>query len=83
MLMENLTSRLENLLTRLKNAKTLYDYDNYQEALTDYAFTNYMAGTGTPGYETKQNDLKQFFSRTSKKPLVITPDITETPPTEL
>lgn len=82
MLMENLTGRLENLLTRLKNAKTLYDYDNYQEALIDYAYTNYMAGTSTPGYETKQNDLKQFFSRTPKKPSETPTDGSETPRSE-
>lgn len=73
--LESMISRLDNLITRLNNAKTLHDYDNYQAALTDYAYTAYKAGTASPGFETKQNDLKQFFTRTSKT--------TETtPPTE-
>ena len=63
--MENMIARLESLTTRLKNAKILHDYDNYQAALADYAYTNFMAGTGTTGYETKMNDMKQFFSRTT------------------
>ncbi len=62
--LESLIARLENLVTRLKNAKVLHDFDNYQGALADYAYTIFMAGTGTVGYETKMNDLKQFFGRT-------------------
>ena len=65
--MENLISRLESLTAKLKNAKTLHDYDNFQASLVDYAYTNYMAGTGAAGYETKQNELKQFFSKTASK----------------
>ena len=65
--MENLIGRLESMTTRLKNAKILYDYDNYQAALTDYAFTSFMAGTATPGYEDKMNDIKQFFGRNTPK----------------
>jgi hypothetical protein len=61
--MENMIARLESLTIRLKNAKILHDYDNYQAALADYAYANFMAGTGSPGYETKLNDMKQFFTR--------------------
>ncbi|WP_449399393.1 hypothetical protein [Chryseobacterium wanjuense] len=63
---EALIARLDSLVTRLKNAKILHDYDNYQAALTDYAYTAYKAGTSSPGYEVKQNELKQFFGKTSK-----------------
>lgn len=63
--MESMIARLESLITRLKNAKILYDYDNYQAALADYSYTCFMAGTQTPGYETKMNEMKQFFGRTS------------------
>jgi len=66
-LMEDFISRLEALTIRLKNAKTLYDYDNFQASLIDYAYTNFMAGTGAHGYETKRNELKQFFTRPSGK----------------
>ena len=55
------------MTTRLKNAKILHDYDNYQAALTDYAYTSFMAGTATPGYETKMNDIKQFFGKNTVK----------------
>ena len=65
--LESLIARLDSLSIRLKNAKILHDYDNYQAALTDYAYTSFMAGTATPGYETKMNDIKQFFARTSTK----------------
>lgn len=65
--MEQLISRLESLTTKLKNAKILHDYDNFQAALVDYAYTNFMAGTGVAAYETKQNELKQFFSKTTNK----------------
>ena len=64
-IMEGMIARLESLSLRLKNAKILHDYDNYQAALADYAYTNFMAGTATPGYETKMDDLKQFLGRTS------------------
>ena len=35
--MENFIVRLESLITKLKNAKILHDYDNFQAALVDYA----------------------------------------------
>ena len=63
---ENLINRLEALVTKLKGAKTLHDYDNYQAALADYAYTSYRAGTGADGYENKQNEMKQFFNRSGK-----------------
>jgi hypothetical protein len=65
--MEAMIARLESVVTRLKNAKILHDYDNYQAALEDYAYTNFMAGTGTAGYETKRNELKQFFTKSTQK----------------
>lgn len=65
LLMENLIARLESLLTKLHNAKILHDYDNYQASLVEYGYTNFMAGSGVAGYETKLNDLKQFFGKSS------------------
>jgi hypothetical protein len=61
------------LIVRLNNAKILHDYDNYQAALADYAYANFMAGTATPGYEIKVNEMKQFFTRATAS---------TTPPTE-
>ena len=65
--MENIINRLESLVVKLKNAKILHDYDNYQAALTDYGYTSFMAGTGADGFETKMSELKQFFSKTPPK----------------
>ena len=64
--MENLQHRLDALAERIKNAKILHDYDNYQSALDDYAYTTYKAGSQAPGYETKMNEMKQFFNRAGK-----------------
>lgn len=66
--MEGMISRLESLITRMNNAKTLHDYDNYQSALVDYSFTTYKAGTSAPGFEDKYKDLKQFFVKNSTSP---------------
>ena len=63
--MEGLISRLEGLITRMNNAKTLHDYDNYQSALVDYSFTTYKAGSSATGFEDKYKDLKQFFVKNS------------------
>lgn len=65
---ENISHRVAALDERLKNSKILHDYDNYQTALDDYAYTNYKAGSSAPGYETKMNELKQFFPRSGKRP---------------
>lgn len=66
-LLESLSNRLGALQERVRNAKILHDYDNYQTALEDYAYTSYKAGSQAPGYETKMTELKQFFSRRSGK----------------
>lgn len=65
-LYESLINRMESLITKMRNVKTLHDYDNYQAALQDYAYTSYRAGTGADGFEQKQSELKQFFARSSK-----------------
>ncbi len=61
--LEMVIFRLESLVTRLKNAKTLHDYDNYQDALNDYAYTTFRAGANAVGFEDKYYELKQFFKR--------------------
>lgn len=64
--MENIISRLNNLAMRATNSKTLYDFDNYQDALSDYAYTQYRANSKAVGYEEKYGELKQFFARNRK-----------------
>jgi patatin-like phospholipase/acyl hydrolase len=56
--------QLAELLRGMENAKILHDWDNYQAALVDYSFTQYKNGTGATGFATKEQELKQFFSRT-------------------
>jgi hypothetical protein len=56
--------RLESMLTNLDNNKILHDWDNYGASLTDYGFSQYKAGTKVAGFETKVNEIGQFFSRT-------------------
>ena len=65
---EDLIARLDSLILRLGSAKILHDYDNYQAALSDYAYTSYKAGSATPGFENKYNELKQFFAKAPKTP---------------
>lgn len=58
---EGVMNRLASLELRVQNTKILHDYDNYQAALDDYSYTSYKAGANIPGFETKRNELKQFF----------------------
>jgi hypothetical protein len=67
-------ARLQSLQDGLDNNKILHDYDNYQAALTDYGFSQYKAGTKVAGFETKVNEMAQFFPRTG------TATTTEEPP---
>lgn len=64
---ETVISRLDELNLKLKNHKILGDFDNYQDALADYSYTNYKAGTKSAGFEEKQRELKQFFSKSNRK----------------
>ncbi len=59
--LEMLITRLEALATRATNAKVLHDFDNYQDALNDYAYTAFRAGSNAVGFEDKYDELKQFF----------------------
>lgn len=59
---QSIIQQLENVMNGIGNARILHDWDNYQAALTDYNYTKYKVGTTATGYETKSNDLGQFFS---------------------
>ena len=73
---ESIIARLESLTKSLKNAKILHDYDNYQNALTDYSYTKYKDETmGGQGFTSKHTELKQFFPNTGN-----TTPPTDTPP---
>jgi len=64
--LENAWNRIQALQERMRDAKILHDYDNYQSALNDYACTTYKAGSNAAGFQTKMNELKQFFGKRIK-----------------
>lgn len=62
---ETRSIRFLSLVERMVNAKMLHDWDNYQNALTDYDYTKYKAGTQAPGFQKKRTELAQFFEKNS------------------
>lgn len=57
--------KFESMANRCRETKILHDHDNYQNALIDYHYTDFKANkTNDAGYETKYNELKQFFPNT-------------------
>ncbi len=61
----NIIQRVNNLVDGLGNNKVLADFDNFQDALTDYNYSKYKATTKTFGFEEKCSEIGQFFSKTS------------------
>jgi len=57
--------RIATITRMLSDFKIVHDYDNYQDALTDYDFSKYKAGTKAPGFTEKVEELKQFFPNTN------------------
>lgn len=57
--------RLATLTRMLSDFKIVHDYDNYQDALTDYDYTKYKSSTKTPGFTEKVGELRQFFPNTT------------------
>ena len=63
--LETVMSGSLDLMQMADNTRILHDYDCYQNALVDYAYTQYKAENSTEaGWETKYNDLKQFMPNT-------------------
>ncbi len=56
---------LGSIVRMATDYKIAHDYDNYQDALTDYQFAQYKLGTNTPGFNEKVGEMKQFFPRTA------------------
>lgn len=61
--LEATINRLNALSTRCVNSKTLHDFDNYQDALADYSYTSFRAGSNAVGFEQKYAEQKQFFKK--------------------
>ena len=64
--LENVGDRLSSLSYQARSTKILHDYDNYNDALADYAYTQYKKGAGASGATEKAAELKQFFPKTKK-----------------
>lgn len=58
-------AQLQGITAQFNDNKTLHDYDNYQDALSQYRYVKYLASEDTPGIFPIQEDLQQFFPRTS------------------
>jgi len=58
---QSVLQHLQSLQSGINNARILHDWDNYKAALTDYDYSKYKSGSST-GYETKVNELAQFFT---------------------
>lgn len=61
--LETRSSRLGNLAYKMQSTKILHDHDNYQDALSDYAYSQYKKGSGDSDYKNKTDELKAFFNR--------------------
>lgn len=66
--LEEIEEALQELVVGISNTRILHDWDNFHAALTDYGYTQYKDATSTPGFETKYNELKQFFIRSKTVP---------------
>ncbi|NML55869.1 hypothetical protein [Chryseobacterium cheonjiense] len=64
--LETRKEKLASLVYQMESTKILHDYDNYNDALDDYAYSQYKKGREVVGFAEKVADLKQFFPRTAK-----------------
>jgi len=64
--LENCINRLKALTYTLEGTKIMHDYDNFQDALQDYSYSQYKKGAGENGYAAKVEDFKQFFNKSPK-----------------
>ena len=63
---ESVINRLKSMVEGLENKKILHDFDNYTAALKDYGYSQYRAGANQPGFQTKVDEIGQFFARKAK-----------------
>ncbi len=62
--LETGAQRLFAIGSAMMETKRVHDYDNFQNSLVDYHYTEYKMGTSPGlGYDTKYNELKQFFAK--------------------
>lgn len=66
--LENCINRLKAIVHDLESTKIMHDYDNFQDALKDYAYAQYKNGSGESGYDAKIDEFKQFFTKVKPTP---------------
>jgi hypothetical protein len=66
--LENWINRIYAIAHELESTKIMHDYDNYQDALKDYGYSQYKDGAGEPGFAAKVAEFKQFFTKSKAKP---------------
>lgn len=59
--LETVLARLDVIGEISSDTKILHDYDVYHAALLEYGFTKYKLTTNSPGFDTKYEQLRQFF----------------------
>ena len=64
---------LGSIVRMATDYKIAHDFDNYQDAVTDYQYALYKASTNTPGFAEKVADMKQLFPRTDSANAAKTP----------
>ena len=64
--LENWINRLNALVHSLESTKIKHDYDNFQDALKDYGYSQYQKGAGEDGYDVKVEEYKTFFTKSPK-----------------
>ncbi len=64
--LETKKEKLASLVYQMESTKILHDYDNYNDTLDDYAYSQYKKGREVIGFAEKVAELKQFFPRTPK-----------------
>lgn len=64
--LETTINRLYAVIHKLESTKIMHDYDNFQDALKDYGYSQYQYGAGEDDYSSKVNEFKQFFAKTPR-----------------
>ena len=61
---EGFINRLKSVAYQMESSKILHDYDNHQDSLREYSYSQYKKDIGESGYVEKVAELRQFFNRT-------------------
>ena len=60
---ESSMQAIMGIYNNLANSKILFDYDNYTAANKDYAYTQYKMKGGEIGYQSKYDEMRQFYDK--------------------